>query len=95
VYLQNVLPLYLAKIFPTCQPPIRSCANKFSAYTCGMDTIRQIVDFVGRDKAREALGVSADMLRYAIRRNRAPAAWYDALERLAGRPLDRGLFTFK
>lgn len=42
-----------------------------------------------------AVKVAPDRIRLARAADKLPASWYDALERLCGRPLDRSLFTFK
>jgi hypothetical protein len=60
-----------------------------------LKTPQEIIEFVGQDVAAATLGVSRDAIQAALRKGILPALWYDALERLCGRPLDRGLFTFK
>lgn len=42
-----------------------------------------------------ALNVQADAVRKAKSAGILPASWYDAMERLAGRPLPRNVFSFK
>ncbi len=53
------------------------------------------MDFIGRDRLMAEIGVKSSAVRMAEKSGQAPALWYDAMERLAGRPLDRKLFTFK
>jgi hypothetical protein len=67
----------------------------FSCSLRRMKTPSEILNFVGVDAARNALGVGADRMRIAQKADKLPASWYDTLERLAGRPLPRDVFTFK
>jgi len=60
-----------------------------------MKTLTDVLNYIGRDKVMSAVGVKSSAVRMAEKSGRAPAAWYDAMERLAGRPLDRSMFTFK
>lgn len=60
-----------------------------------MKTLTEILEYIGRDKLMSEVGVKSSAVRMAEKSGKAPAAWYDAMERLAGRPLDRNLFTFK
>ena len=60
-----------------------------------MKTPQELIDFIGADTLQAALGVGPDRIRLARQSDKLPALWYDAMERLAGRPLDRRLFTFK
>ena len=60
-----------------------------------MNTASEIIDFVGAERIKEALSVKDDAVRKARTAGIMPASWYDAVERLAGRPLPRSLFTFK
>lgn len=60
-----------------------------------MKTLSEILDFVGRDRFMAEIGVKSSAVRMAEKSGKAPALWYDAMERLAGRPLDRKLFSFK
>lgn len=60
-----------------------------------MKTPQDLIDFIGPEALQAALGVGPDRIRLARQADRLPALWYDAMERLAGRPLDRRLFTFK
>lgn len=60
-----------------------------------MENTRDIIAFVGRDAAAQCLDVSVHRIQQAERANEMPAAWYHALEQMAGRPLPRHLFSFK
>lgn len=60
-----------------------------------MKTLSEILDYIGRERLMAEVGVKSSAVRMAEKAGRAPALWYDAMERLAGRPLDRSLFTFK
>jgi hypothetical protein len=42
-----------------------------------------------------AVGVKRDAVRKALKAGELPSSWYDALERLSGRPLPREIFSFK
>jgi len=59
-----------------------------------MKTAKDIIDFVGRDRACAAVGRAWNTVRMAVIHNQLPAQWYDVLEHLAGRPLPREPFTF-
>lgn len=62
----------------------------------GMNTVAQIIEYVGGNKAAASLmAVEPDVVRAYVRKGELPASWYDALERATGRPLPRHLFTFK
>jgi hypothetical protein len=61
----------------------------------GMNTASEIIDFVGQDAIMAELKVQADAVRKARTSGVLPASWYDAMERLAGRPLPRSVFSFK
>lgn len=70
----------------------------FAAYGGCMNTLttpRDILNYVGKEAAAAALGVTLDRVDRAQRDALLPAAWLDTLERLARRPLDRGAFAFK
>lgn len=67
----------------------------FSGIVGGMKTAPEIIDYIGQDALMAALNVQADAVRKARKSGVLPAAWYDAMERLAGRPLPRSLFSFK
>jgi hypothetical protein len=54
-----------------------------------------IVDYITPERLMAEIGVKPDALRKAKRAGKLPAMWYDACERLAGRPLPRELFYFK
>jgi hypothetical protein len=60
-----------------------------------MNTPREILDYIGRDRCASALGVSLARVERATRDGHLPAAWLDTLERIAGRPLPRAAFAFK
>lgn len=60
-----------------------------------MKTVSEIIDQIGRDAVMCELQVEPPAIRKAIRENKAPAAWFDAMERLTGSALDRSLFNFK
>ena len=60
-----------------------------------MKTLPEILDYIQRDRLAKALGVGMPAIKIAERKGVAPSLWYDAMERLAGRPLDRSLFSFK
>ena len=60
-----------------------------------MENTADLLAKIGHDKAATALGVAVTRIKRATFEDRLPAAWYDALERLAGEPLPRALFTFK
>lgn len=60
-----------------------------------MKTTAEIIEYVGRDRLAGALGVKDGAIRHAAKSGIFPASWYDSLERLCGRPLDRALFSFK
>lgn len=60
-----------------------------------MKTPAEILDYIGNETVRAALGVGADRVRLARTAPQLPASWYDTLEHLAGRPLDRAVFSFK
>ena len=61
----------------------------------GMNTPREIIAFVGKEAAANALGVSLERMDRATRDKLLPAAWLDTLELLAKRPLSREAFNFK
>ena len=61
-----------------------------------MKTPREILEYCGDDAAiASALGVSVDRVDRARRGATLPAAWLDALEMMARRPLPRDAFSFK
>lgn len=60
-----------------------------------MNSASEIVEYVGAGALAEAVGTSVKNVRQAARKGVLPSAWYDACERLAGRPLRRELFSFK
>lgn len=75
-------------------PKLRAQFRRRSA-AAGMKTAPEIIDYIGQDALMAALNVQADAVRKARKSGVLPAAWYDAMERLAGRPLPRSLFSFK
>jgi hypothetical protein len=60
-----------------------------------MDTAAKIIEFVGPDTVKSVFAVKDRRLNQCRQSNVLPASWYDALERMAGRPLPRHLFSFK
>lgn len=60
-----------------------------------MKTQREIIEYIGRDRIAAAFGITGQAVSMQIKDGKFPAAWYDQLERMAGRPLPRGLFKFK
>ncbi len=60
-----------------------------------MKNVPDLITFIGADRMASALGLTPHSIEKAKTQRRFPASWYDALERLAGRPLDRKMFSFK
>jgi hypothetical protein len=60
-----------------------------------METPAHIIDTCGEDAIIAAIGVDRKRVQKARREPQLPSLWFDALERLAGQPLPRHLFTFK
>lgn len=60
-----------------------------------MKTASDIIQFIGRDAIVEAFGLSVRRVNEMAHEGEIPAALYDGLERLAGRPLPRDAFSFK
>jgi len=60
-----------------------------------MNTPREILEFIGPERARVALGVGKARMRQALGEDRLPASWLHTLEELARRPLPRECFSFK
>lgn len=61
-----------------------------------MENATDIVNTLGgREAVAACIGVSPHAVRMAERNGSLPAAWFDALEKLAGRPLPRSAFSFK
>ncbi len=60
-----------------------------------MKTAADIIDYIGHESIKAALSVQDDAVRKAKASGKLPASWYDACERLAGRPLPRDAFNFK
>lgn len=70
-------------------------AKKVCRMVPGMKTPSDIIDLIGADRVKAAVGVEDRRIRQARLDDTLPASWYDALERLAGRDLPRSLFSFK
>jgi len=60
-----------------------------------MNTPREILEYVGQERAAAALGVTLYRVDRAARSPSLPASWLDTLEKLAGQPLPRNVFAFK
>lgn len=60
-----------------------------------MKTVSDIITHIGHEAVMRELQVERPAIRKAIRDNVAPAAWFDALERLTKKKLNRSLFNFK
>lgn len=60
-----------------------------------MKTASDIIATVGRDKIKAEFGVKDRVLQVYAATGILPAAWFDAMERLAGETLPRRLFSFK
>jgi hypothetical protein len=60
-----------------------------------MKTARDITSYLGRERIQAALGLSRRNVTQWEQMNLIPALYYDALERMTGRPLPRSIFTFK
>jgi hypothetical protein len=60
-----------------------------------MKTVAEVIDYIGQDRVKRAFGVNTRRLNQCRQFNQLSALWYDALERMAGRPLPRDLFSFK
>jgi hypothetical protein len=67
----------------------------FSGMVGGMKTASEIIDYLGRDRIKTAVGVHDDAVRKAKSAGTLPASWYHALEVLAGHALPRDAFNFK
>lgn len=67
----------------------------FFRHGLAMKTAPEIIDFIGQDKIIAAMHVQADAVRKARAAGVLPASWYHTLEKLAGRPLPRDVFSFK
>lgn len=82
-------------IFSTVNRKSPVDCEKKSGHGRRMKTASAIIDFVTQAAACEAIGVQPDAVRKAVSAGKLPASWYHTLERLAGRPLPRDVFTFK
>lgn len=60
-----------------------------------MNTASEIVAYITPAALMAEVGVKRDAINKAVRSGKLPALWYDACERLAGRPLPREAFYFK
>jgi hypothetical protein len=58
-------------------------------------TPKAIIESLGVPEVARTLGVSEARIKRARFSRELPAAWLDGLEKLAGRPLDRAVFSFK
>jgi len=64
-------------------------------YCFGMRTQSEIIEYIGRDRIAAAFGITGQAVSMQVKAGKFPAAWYDQLEHMAGRPLPRELFKFK
>lgn len=55
----------------------------------------EIIAEIGIERMAEELSVSVRAVRLADERGYLPAMWFDACERLLGRPPPRSAFNFK
>ena len=61
-----------------------------------MKTPSHIIDLCGGDEAvMAAVGTGRKRILQARTGDKLPALWFDAMEKLAGQPLPRDVFTFK
>lgn len=60
-----------------------------------MENATDIIDALGVKVIAKAIDVTEDAVRLARRKNELPAAWFNALETLAGHSLPRSAFSFK
>lgn len=60
-----------------------------------MNTVAEILAFIGRHRVMAAWGLSKRRIDEWLQFNCIPSLYYDGLERMAGRPLPRSLFSFK
>ena len=70
-------------------------ADFVRCYGSAMNTPRDILDSLGRERVAAAVGVDMRRVNRAALEDRLPALWYAALCDLAGRDLPRDRFTFK
>ena len=69
------------------------CAGR--ALACGMKTAREIIDHFGRPAIAAKMGVTESAVKNAYLADKIPAAWFDAMESMAGMALPRECFSFK
>ena len=60
-----------------------------------MENTQDILRFIGRQRVAAAFNLSKRRIDEWLQFNLIPALYFDGLERMAGRPLPRNLFTFK
>ena len=60
-----------------------------------MENAQQIIDALGVKAIAKTVDVTDDAVRQARRGNKLPAAWFHALELMAGHSLPRSAFSFK
>ena len=60
-----------------------------------METVSDIIKFIGRNRVEAAFGVSKRRVDQWLQFNVIPSLYFHGLERMAGQPLPRGLFSFK
>ena len=60
-----------------------------------MKTPSDIIETLGREAVAARVGVGVDAVRMALVAGKLPAAWFHALEQMAGCDLPRDCFTFK
>jgi hypothetical protein len=60
-----------------------------------MENTHDILAYIGRERVAAAFKLSKRRLDEWLQYNVIPSLYYDGLERMAGRPLPRKLFTFK
>jgi len=64
-------------------------------YYEAMETASDIIAAVGRDRIKAEFNLQDRVLQHYAAKGTLPASWFDTLERLAGQPLPRRLFSFK
>lgn len=67
----------------------------FLRYLGAMNTVKEIIEAAGRENVMREFAVNLRAVQIAVQKNRAPAAWFAGLERMTGKELPRGLFSFK
>lgn len=60
-----------------------------------METAAQIINYIGAARVQGAFGVSKRRVDEWCQHNVIPALYFHGLERMAGQPLPRTLFSFK